>query len=553
MFLYTYENLSKQALTKKGKEYVDQLKEIYEKDFENKPILALPFSKFKLFHTSGDRVIYQNEYFIRRKRLMLLQVLALTDDKYIEPLEDVISAICDEITWCIPAHCLDRDTANTYKYYEIDLFASETAFYLAETDNIFKDKLCPEIRNRIKYSLKKKIVDVYETTVFGFDTMRNNWASVCSCGIGITYLYAFPERFNIVKDRIFSAMERYLVNALGGEGYCSEGFSYWVYGFGFLALFFDVYCQLTGDRPNILSREEIKNTLEYGKNAILDGGIFLPIADGGSKGEHNEAPVLYVINRLFNTNLYLNNGREIEADTQVLGTRVLANVNEPIEEDKDKSACVYFDTNQVLVRKKGDYTLVAKGGNNREMHNHNDIGAFAIIKNGKQYICDPGVGEYTNGYFNSPKIRYSKETFVCSAYAHSIPMIDGKTQVFGGEYQAKLVDRNDDFITFDLTNAYPENKADIKVTYKTLDNSVKAIYKISNAESVTFRFVSFIEPKLNGELVMIDDMAIKNSISAKPTFERVDYSGFLKVPKTAYNIDYTVNGSDINAEFDFEF
>ncbi|MBQ3235485.1 MAG: heparinase II/III family protein [Clostridia bacterium] len=553
MYLYSYERLKEKANTKQGKEFLGSLRKIYEEDYENKPILALPFSKFKLFHINGDRVLYQNEYFDRRKRLMLLQVLALADDKYLEPLEDVISAICDEITWCIPAHCLDRETGNTYKYYEIDLFASETAFYLAETDYIFKDKLCPEIRNRIKYSLKKKIVDVYENTIFGFDTMKNNWATVCSCGIGITYLYAFPERFNGIKDRIFSAMERYLVNALGGEGYCSEGFSYWVYGFGFLALFFDVYCQLTGDRPSILDREEIKNTLEYGKNAILDGGIFLPIADGGSKGEHNESPVLYVINRLFNTNIVLNNGREIEADTQVLGTRVLAGIDQKALVEEEKLGCVYFKTNQVLVRKKGGYTLVAKGGNNAEMHNHNDIGAFAIIKNGKQYICDPGVGEYTNGYFNSPKVRYSKETFVCSAYAHSIPVIDGKTQVFGKEYEAKLVDRNDDFITFDLTNAYPDNKADIKVTYKTLDNGVKAIYKISNASSVTFRFVSFIEPKVDGNSVLLDEMAVTNSLGVTPTFERVDYSGFLKRPKTAYIIDYTVEGCDISAEFDFKF
>ncbi len=553
MYLYSYENLLEKAKTEAGKDYVDKLREIYEKDFENKPILALPFSKFKLFHTSGDRVIYQNEYFIRRKRLMLLQVLAITDDKYIEPLEDVISAICDEITWCIPAHCLNRETGNTYKYYELDLFASETAFYLAETDYILKDKLCPEIRNRIKYSLEKKVVNVYENTVFGFDRMKNNWATVCSCGLGLTYLYAFPERFPLVKDRIFSAMERYLVNALGGEGYCSEGFSYWVYGFGFLALFFDVYCQLTGDKPAILEREEIKNTLEYGKNAILDGGIFLPIADGGSKGEHNEAPVLYVINRLFNTNLILNNGREIEADTQVLGTRVLAGVDYECKEDENKASCVYFKTNQVFVRKKGDYTLVAKGGDNAEMHNHNDLGAFAIIKNGKQYICDPGVGEYTNGYFNNKEIRYSKETFVCSSLAHSVPMIDGKLQKHGKEYFATMLECNDDLISFDLTKAYPENDASVKATYETLDDGVKVSYEIVNASEVTFRFVSFIEPKVDGEKVTIDEMTVTNNHALTPTVERVDYSGFLKRPRTAYTIDYVVKSNNLNAEFDFKF
>ena len=52
MFLYTYENLSKQAFTKKGKEYVDQLKEIYEKDFENKPII-----KFYIYSVVSGEVL----------------------------------------------------------------------------------------------------------------------------------------------------------------------------------------------------------------------------------------------------------------------------------------------------------------------------------------------------------------------------------------------------------------------------------------------------------------------------------------------------------------
>ena len=267
MYLYSYENLLKASKTERGREYCNKLEKYYRENYENNPIKALSFSKFKLFHVSGDRTEYQNEYFDRRKRLNVLQVLSIYNDKYIEPLEDVISAICDEITWCIPAHCLNRETGNTYKYYEIDLCASETAMYLAEIDYVLKDKLCPEIRNRIKYSLKKKIVDVYENTVFGFDTMKNNWASVCSCGVGITYLYSFPERFNIVKDRIFSGMERYIKN-LDKDGYCSEGYAYWIYGFGFFSLFYDVYTQLTGERPAILDSEVVKNTVRYAETMI---------------------------------------------------------------------------------------------------------------------------------------------------------------------------------------------------------------------------------------------------------------------------------------------
>ena len=394
---------------------------------------------------------------------------------------------------------------------------------------------------------------MYETSVFGFDVMKNNWASVCSCGIGITYLYAFPERFNIVKDRIFSAMERYITRALGDDGYCSEGSSYWVYGFGFFTLFYDLYCQFTGERPAILDSQKVKNTIQFAKNSILDNGLFLPIADGGSKGEHNEAPILYVINRLFNTNLVLNNGREIEPDTQVLGTRVLCDVNNQPSEDKKEVSCVYFDSSQVLVRKKENYVFVAKGGNNAEMHNHNDLGAFSIVKNGKQYICDPGVGEYTNGYFNSAAIRYSKETFVCSSLGHSVPMIDGKTQKNGKEYFAKVIDRSEDLISFDLTNAYPENTANVKVIYETLEDGVKASYNVEGASDVTFRFVTFIEPKIDGKNVKIEDLTLSSNLGVAPEISRVDYFGFLHVAKVAYTIDYKVKDKNVNAKFNFEF
>jgi len=552
MFLYSCENLIKSANTPKGKEYIEKLRACYEKDYENKPILALPFSKFKLFHINGDRTEFQNEYFDRRKRLMLLQVLSIVDDRYIEPLEDIISAICDELVWSLPAHCCDYET-NTYKYFEIDLNASETALSLAETLYVLGDKLCPDIKKRIKHTLKEKIVDVCETTILPMDRMKNNWAPVCACGIGLTYLYIFPERFNIVKDRIFSAMERY-INKLDSDGYCSEGFAYWVYGFGFFAMFYDVYCQLTEERPAILDIERVKNSIKYAENSILGDGVFVPISDGALSNKACECDTIPVVNHLFNANVKINGAKPNIPYYKAIGIRRLYHINQTAQTEIKSTANSYFEKSQVLVEKRKNYIFISKGGNNAEMHNHNDIGAFSIFKNGVQYIVDPGAGEYTSGYFNSAQIRYSKETFTCSAYAHSVPEIDNQLQQYGEKYFATVLDRGEDYIEYDLTNAYPEKPNELTVKYTLKENSVVASYKASGLKSgITFRFISFIEPKILGDKVMINDMAIVTDVKGEVKIEKVEYMNHQSKKTPAYIIDYNSICKEISQNFEFKF
>lgn len=75
---------------------MQRIKEAYETAYAGKPIYALEYSQFKRFYIDGDRDSFQSQYFDRRRRLRLLQALALTDDRYLEDLENILSAICDE-------------------------------------------------------------------------------------------------------------------------------------------------------------------------------------------------------------------------------------------------------------------------------------------------------------------------------------------------------------------------------------------------------------------------------------------------------------------------
>ena len=541
MYGYDYEKLKSFTQTEKGKAYVKSLQDFYNKTYANAPILALNYSYAKLFHVNGDRVKFQNMYFDRRKRLMVLQVLAVADDSYIEPLEEIISAICDEYTWVVPAHT---------HMGSIDLFSAETAMYLAETAYVMKDKLSKDILDRIYQSTENKIVKIYENESFAWEKLMNNWMSVCGCGIGLTYLYLFPERFALVKARILNTINCYR-SALDNEGYCNEGYSYWVYGFGFFCLFYEVYEQLTGEKAEILGSEIVEKTLKYGQNAVLDGTVFLPFSDGGSKGEHDEAILLTTIERMFDVNLYLNEAELFMPSSQALGYRVLAGLDRshPLKESKKET--IYYKESQVFIRQNGNYVFTVKGGHNEESHNHNDIGAFSIIRGGKQYIADIGVGEYTKQYFSAG--RY--ELFPCSSLSHSVPIVDGQSQRNGRSRRGEIISQDENSIVIDLSKSYAEETIKVQADYRTEENGVMVKYSCKGIkDKIVFRFMSFIAPQIVDGDVFIADMVLANDLNLSPKITKHDYAKYLGESGVAYSVDYEVEVTGkTNAGFSFKF
>ncbi len=540
MYCYDYKKLKQITQTENGFAYVKSLLNFYNENYAKKPILALNYSYAKLYHLDGNRVKFQDMYFERRKRLMILQVLAVADDTYIEDLEEIISAICDEYTWVVPAHT----------HSEIDLFSAETAMYLAETVYVLQDKLSKDIRERVYRSVENKIVKIYENVGrFHWENFMNNWMAVCGCGIGLAYLYLFPERFDLVKERILNTVNCY-IKALDCEGYCNEGYSYWVYGFGFFCLFYDVYEQLTGEHASVLDSEIIKKTLQYGQNAILDETVFLPFADGGSKGEHDEAVILSTVERMFDINLYINGNELLCPSNQALGYRVLAFLHRTHTPKDKKEETIYYKESQVFIRQNGNYVFTVKGGHNHEFHNHNDVGAFSIIQDGKQYIADIGVGEYTKQYFTDEK-RY--EIFTCSSLSHSVPIVDNQAQTWGREYYGEIVSQDERSITIDIAKAYKDSATKLLVEYRTEREGVIVTYRCDGIkEKVIFRFISFIEPRIIENRVFIDTMEITTSLAVCPKISKREYAKYLGKAGVAYTIDYELNKTgNIVASFSF--
>ena len=551
MFLYNYDNLKEKLNTREGEKYFSVLEKYYELNYKGKPIYALPYYCYKAYYITGDRFEYQSMYFSRRERLMLLQILALKDDKYLDALEEILAAVCDEFTWVVPAHNHIKSN-NSFDYSVIDLFASETGMYLSETCYVFNDKLSTDIKNRIYNSVYDKIIKNYESRTFSWENRKTNWSAVCACGIGLCYLYLFPEKFDNIKSRLFESFRCYL-SGINEDGYISEGYYYWMYGFGFFTLFYDVYSQLVSKEFHPYNQKIIDKILKFAQNSLLSDSIALPFADGGSIGEHTVTGLLCTIERVYNVNLFLDK-KLYNPAKKALGFRVLLCLNKPDVRKTYDNKTLYYPNSQIFIKHNDNFAFAVKGGDNDEIHNHNDIGTFCIVKNDKQIIADIGVGKYTRGFFDDVNERYGDEIFVCSSLAHSVPVIDGKPQSYGKKYHATVLNYFDNEFTLDISAAYDSENQKVIVSYILKEDGLDVEYDCRFIrKNVIFRFVSFVKPKLLGSDVFIDKTKIIDYNKCKAEVKQKKYLNAANEETTVYLIDYTIEKSaDFKVKFTFK-
>ena len=93
----------------------------------------------------------------------------------------------------------------------------------------------------------------------------------------------------------------------------------------------------------------------------------------------------------------------------------------------------YFPGIQVAAaRTKNGLFFAAKGGDNDESHNHNDVGSYIVYGRGEPCVIDAGVGTYSRKTFSDE--RYTIWSMQ-SGY-HNTAIINGCDQPNGAEYAA---------------------------------------------------------------------------------------------------------------------
>lgn len=481
--------------------------------FRGTPIPVLKFSAFKLYETTGDRTEFElseNGYFYRRRRLLAFALLSWLygREEDIFELEDIMWAIMDEYTWSLPAHLDNRGLVCLQsEEYMVDLFAAETGFALMEAVSLLGDKLSPIVVLRAKSLVKERVLKRYDVP-FGWKKVTHNWVSVCSSNIAMAAMYS-DESDEFVADVILMAldcMQAYL-SGFPDDGVCLEGLGYWSYGFGYFMCFAEMLLRRTGGKINLFDDEKVHAVATFYQKCFFEKRSTVTFSDASSSAKISlgTASMLhrYYADAIIPERKFLALSAEKSGCARfAFGVRNLVWATEEPAEDGSMIFGTYLfpDAEWYISTSKNGVSIAAKAGMNDEPHNHNDIGAFHIYKNGNPIIVDVGGGEYSATYFNN-ETRYGY--FCCSSMGHSVPIINGKYQSAGKQYRSKNTTVSENGLTADISGAYDAPELEALVRRISFDRDsgttvIKDSYKFSEAPvSVTERFTTSLRPEIS--------------------------------------------------------
>lgn len=496
-------------------DYIAEIKD-HSEEYRKRKINILPFSLYKLYETEGNRLQFEQVYFERRGRLMTFALLSWLygEKEDLIELEDILWAICDEYSWSLPAHMPHKD-AGIDPSINIDLFAAETAFALAEILYLLDGQLSSAVVHRVKKEVFRRVLDsyMYYPKLYNWELMKNNWCAVCAGSIGAVAIYFIEDDTILAKlfSRLMPTLENF-IDSFEEDGTCVEGLSYWTYGISFYVSFADLLLRRTAGKVNLLNNDKFKKIAEFQHKCYFSGGCTVSFSDGSQYDYFRRGITSYLANQFDHVYIPPQQSASGYVGDRIyrwcMGLRDLLWTDAvPMKEIPNTASYVLPDAQWIICRngEEGHIGFAAKGGHNDEPHNHNDIGSFIYTKDGKMLLTDLGCGEYTKDYFN-----HNRYTIFCNhSFSHSVPIIEGEGQYAGKNYHSTEVKfERENFMSLNIEKAYHHSNLQKLVrSFEFLGSEgliLKDKYSFkSMPNSVIERFVTTYMPIIIGDVVEI--------------------------------------------------
>ena len=522
---------------------------------------VIKFSKIHMYAETGNREIFERDHIEYETRLhtLFLAYLITEDEKYIEPLGDIIWNLCDFESWSIPAHVAER-LSIADRRRNLDLCSCIMGYRISEVIYFIGDKLPELVVKRAKAEVRYRIIDSFAEcgdSKYGWLKWTNNWAAVCIAGVLCSYLYmATDEEIEAQLPRMINIAENYL-RGFEDDGCCTEGYAYWNYGFSFFCVFAKMLADYTDGKINFFEREKVHKIAMFQQNILLNGGQCLSFSDGGLTFE----PYIWLSH--FLKGIYPDMQlpalpKECVIDYATAPLKNGAPIRYIIWTDPELSDAALIPKSHIFANAEwflyhcDSYSLGAKAGHNDEFHNHNDVGSFLISKCDRVTFCDPGGGEYTKDYFGAN--RYS--IFVTSGRAHSVPIINGELQCFGKREGGVLIAEENRF-KFSMKGGYDIDTLTLLTRdFECLEDRVILTdsYEFSAMPaSLIERFVSLLPiTKRDGELYCGDSVLVFDKELFDVSFGSEVVARKRDTHETVYYVDLIAKKLDKSVEFKFE-
>ena len=432
---------------------------------------AISEKLWEIFETTGERLSFERVYFARRKRLSVFSSLCIegiAGDDIAEKLNAIIMDICKEVSWALPAH-VNRKIEGWET--TVDLFSCETAEALSEIAFSLRDVLPDDVKNSIITEVMRRVMRPFtdRRPYADWEQSSMNWNAVCNGSIGMAAIYLLRLQGTLIvpKDRIMleRLIERTRVNiafypdGFSDEGVCFEGMGYYTYAMTFFCAYEKLLREYMSEWHNkslaedLLKNEKVKRMAAFqkacyfpnGKTVCFSdsdenerfrvglacffedeyGGAMFPPMISAAEYDSDDCYRFMMINRdlCWSAEYLKKRGKSENFGRETCRGN---------EDTREITGGVYvFPKAQWLIchgRKGGVFAI--KGGHNDEPHNHNDIGSFIYIKEGRTYFADIGAGEYTADYFGEGRYGILNN----SSEGHNVPLVDGHLQKAGREH-----------------------------------------------------------------------------------------------------------------------
>ncbi|MBI5691683.1 MAG: hypothetical protein HZC55_16490 [Verrucomicrobia bacterium] len=407
----------------------------------------------------------------RRDRVVALTLAECVEDRgrFLAELEHTLRSLCAEKAWVFPNYDRElRDFKGTA--ISIDLFSSALAWNLASVDYALGARLPAEIRALLRRELERRIFAPFRRMIAGEQprhwlNYHNNWNSVCLAGVtgtALALLEAPEERAFFVR----AAMEQSwtFLRSYTEDGYCSEGVSYWNYGFGHYVLLAGIIHKATSGRIDLLARPSVPAAAAYAFRIEMAPGISPAFADT-TPGARPDLRLMNFVNRRFGFGqpslpVPDTDAKYLFADLfyrfDAASLRESARPVTPLE----IGVRSWFPQGGVLVGRPEPgspcrLAVALKGGHNAEQHNHNDVGSYVVLVGQRAVLLDPGQEVRTGRTFSAR--RY--ESKLLNSYGHPVPRVAETLQQPGA--QARAVTLKTEFSelrdvwSVELRSAYP--------------------------------------------------------------------------------------------------
>lgn len=443
--------------------------------------LPVPFSreKYNLYFENGNRILFENDYFDRR-RLLNLRILAECFEnrgRFLPAIEQSLRSILDEPIWTLPAHIPAAPPEGTPPAESgeqtVALFSAETAAQLSLAAYILQSVLPQELYDEIQTALNNRIFRPYTTHFYRWMGQEGeklmNWTTWISQNILIAIAYADP---GFPSDEIIAKAVRSLdiyYTYYGEDGCCDEGPQYYRHAGLSLSTAMYLLSKLNPAFTAIYKEDKYRNIAHFILNMHIDGDYYFNFADASTKAGHCSAreflfgkqidskPLMHFaaedvrknplafsnIDDVIGINLFYCL-IEIEFEQEILEFSCSA-------EEAAKAQDVDYPSCGVFIRRRGSYQFAAKAGHNNDAHNHNDVGSFTLYKEGRPFLIDVGVETYQRKTFSEQ--RYTIWTMQ-SAY-HNLPTFGDVMEAPGAEFKATELDVQNNRIRMNIAGAFP--------------------------------------------------------------------------------------------------